>query len=227
MIQSFIRPYSHRAVASCFQGVRVPALSSLIVQSRSLPATSAAVASESSSDVVVDPQKPPSHQPCSVYHQRRGFSSTTLMSSSMPTTSTYSNPLDQFRDTVDRQTRMNEKVGRSWSAKELRRKSYDDLHKLWYVLYKERNMLLTEQQLSRRRQLIFPQPERLYKVQKSMGAIRQVLGERKSVKVAAHLATQREKKQEQEIMEDSMLSESDTLAQDDVNDDVDGRPVGK
>ena len=47
------------------------------------------------------------------------------------------------------------------------------------VLYKERNMLLTEQQLSRRRGLIFPQPERIRKVRKSMGAIKQVLGERK------------------------------------------------
>jgi large subunit ribosomal protein L47 len=110
------------------------------------------------------------------------------------------NPLDAFRDPVDRQTRSTEPVGRSWSVKELRRKSYQDLHKLWYVLYKERNMLLTEQQLSRRRQLVFPQPERLYKVQKSMGAIKQVLGERKREKVAAHLASQ---------MESSMMDESE------------------
>ena len=103
------------------------------------------------------------------------------------------NPLDAFRDPVDRNTRMNETVGRQWSVKELRRKSYEDLHRLWYVLYKEKNMLLTEQQLSRRRQLIFPQPERFKKVQKSMGAIRQVLGERKRVKVAAHLKRHREK----------------------------------
>lgn len=40
-------------------------------------------------------------------------------------------------------------------------------------------MLLTEQQLSRRRSIPFPQPERIKKVRKSMGAIKQVLGERK------------------------------------------------
>lgn len=102
------------------------------------------------------------------------------------------NPLDAFRDPVDRETRGKETVGRQWSVKELRRKSYEDLHRLWYVLYKEKNVLLTEQQLSRRRQLIFPQPERFKKVQKSMGAIRQVLGERKRVTVAAHLARQKE-----------------------------------
>jgi large subunit ribosomal protein L47 len=78
-------------------------------------------------------------------------------------------------------------------VKEVRRKSYEDLHKLWYVLYKERNMLLTEQQLSRRRQLTFPQPDRLQKVQKSMNAIKQVLGERKREKIAAHVASQMEK----------------------------------
>ena len=48
----------------------------------------------------------------------------------------------------------------------------------------ERNMLLTEQQLSRRRQLRFPQPQRIMKVQKSMQAIKQVLGERKRQKIS-------------------------------------------
>jgi large subunit ribosomal protein L47 len=99
--------------------------------------------------------------------------------------STFSpSPLDAFRDSVDRETRATQPVGRPWSVIELRRKSYDDLHKLWYVLYMERNMLLTEQQLSRRRQLRFPQPQRISKVQKSMQAIKQVLGERKRQKIS-------------------------------------------
>lgn len=114
-------------------------------------------------------------------------------------------PLAEFRDPVTMQTRAAEPVGRSWSVKELRRKSYDDLHKLWYVLYKEKNMLLTERQLARRRQLRFPQPERFQKVQKSMQSIKQVLGERKRSAIAAF-----QEKQQQQVEEAAqMMDEAD------------------
>jgi large subunit ribosomal protein L47 len=127
-------------------------------------------------------------------YNRRSYSSTIVANKEYAP-----NPLDAFRDPIDRQIRGQEIVGRQWSVTELRRKSYEDLHRLWYVLYKEKNMLLTEQQLSRRRQLIFPQPERFKKVQKSMGSIRQVLGERKRETVAAHLARHEEKLQTKEL----------------------------
>eukprot|EP00565_Helicotheca_tamesis_P009371 CAMPEP_0185736546 /NCGR_PEP_ID=MMETSP1171-20130828/28192_1 /TAXON_ID=374046 /ORGANISM="Helicotheca tamensis, Strain CCMP826" /LENGTH=195 /DNA_ID=CAMNT_0028407197 /DNA_START=171 /DNA_END=758 /DNA_ORIENTATION=+ len=93
-------------------------------------------------------------------------------------------PLDAFRDSVTREARAKEMVGRSWTVKELRRKSFEDLHSLWFVLYKEWNMLLTEANLSRRKGIVFPQPDRKRKVKKSMGAIKQVLGERKRDRVA-------------------------------------------
>merc|ERR1712029_99629 len=89
---------------------------------------------------------------------------------------------------VPREKREAERVGRSWSVKELRRKSYDDLHKLWLVLYKEKNMLLTETNLARRHGYDLIQPDRRKKVRKSMGAIRHVLGERKRKKIADYRA---------------------------------------
>jgi len=57
-------------------------------------------------------------------------------------------------------------------------------------------MLLTEKQLSTKKGIIFPQPERMRKVRKSMGAIRQVLGERKREKIAAFMLKQLEKEDE-------------------------------
>jgi hypothetical protein len=55
-------------------------------------------------------------------------------------------------------------VGRAWKACELRLKSWEDLHKLWYVLLREKNMLLTQKHIMASHNLMFPNPERLPKV---------------------------------------------------------------
>lgn len=70
------------------------------------------------------------------------------------------------------------KSGASWTCQQLRNKSNEDLHKLWYVLLKERNMLLTLEQEAKRQRLPMPSPERLEKVVDSMDALDKVVQER-------------------------------------------------
>lgn len=55
-------------------------------------------------------------------------------------------------------------VGGDWKAWMLREKSTDDLHKLWFVLLKERNALLTERQQCRAKNIAMPNPSRRVKV---------------------------------------------------------------
>ena len=54
--------------------------------------------------------------------------------------------------------------GREWRASELRIKSHDDLHKLWFLLLKERNMLLSDRLYYRQANMAQPDPSRLRKV---------------------------------------------------------------
>lgn len=70
------------------------------------------------------------------------------------------------------------KHGRNWSCDELRIKSNLDLHKLWYVLLKENNMLLTMEEECKREHRHFPSPERLDKVRMSMSNLEKVVRER-------------------------------------------------
>lgn len=70
------------------------------------------------------------------------------------------------------------KHGRSWLLPELRIKSNTDLHKLWYILLKEKNMLLTMQHECKEEHRLFPSPERLDKVNESMSNLESVVRER-------------------------------------------------
>jgi hypothetical protein len=84
------------------------------------------------------------------------------------------------KDKIDEQI----PIGRGWTSADLRRKSFDDLHRLWFILYKERNMLLSERQKGQRMNTpIAPLDESRYmKVKRSMGAIKHVLNERSTIK---------------------------------------------
>ncbi|XP_016084921.1 39S ribosomal protein L47, mitochondrial-like [Sinocyclocheilus grahami] len=70
------------------------------------------------------------------------------------------------------------KSGAPWTAKQLRLKSKENLHKLWYVFLKEKNMLLTLEQEAKRQRLPMPSPERLKKVERSIMRLDTVVKER-------------------------------------------------
>ncbi|XP_056132404.1 39S ribosomal protein L47, mitochondrial [Lampris incognitus] len=88
--------------------------------------------------------------------------------------------LDEFFDLPENWGESTVKSGAPWTATKLRAKSNEDLHKLWYVLLKEKNMLLTIEQESKRQRLQMPSPERVKKVERSMKRLEMVVNERET-----------------------------------------------
>ena len=69
-------------------------------------------------------------------------------------------------------------LGKEWTAPQLRLKSWEDLHKLWFVLLKERQMLQSEFLRYKSLGEQAPAGERYRAVKKSMCRIKGVLTER-------------------------------------------------
>ncbi|CAE6351452.1 unnamed protein product [Rhizoctonia solani] len=86
-------------------------------------------------------------------------------------------------ETIVPKHRVNDYSGRAWLASELRRKSFKDLHTLWYVLARERNLLATQAAEARRNNIEVPLFTNIKKsdlrCRKSMARIKQVLNERR------------------------------------------------
>ncbi|CCG81170.1 54S ribosomal protein L4,mitochondrial [Taphrina deformans PYCC 5710] len=74
------------------------------------------------------------------------------------------------------------KHGRSWTAEELRKKSFDDLHSLWIICLKERNILSTQRHERRRQRITEAGGDeaatRDRTVRRTMAGIKFVLNER-------------------------------------------------
>ena len=112
--------------------------------------------------------------------------------------------LEEFFDSRNRDWCKEEPIaGRAWEASELRRKSFVDLHKLWYVLLKERNVLLTETNRARRFNMRIKAPERKRAVRKGMARIKLVLSERR----AAYRIVIDKEKEAQEALEAALEAE--------------------
>lgn len=86
--------------------------------------------------------------------------------------------LKEFFDSPETFGAIEVKHGRSWTVEELRIKSNSDLHKLWYVLLKERNLLLTLEAAAEAEVEAMPSPERIDKVNESMANLEKVVRER-------------------------------------------------
>ncbi len=68
--------------------------------------------------------------------------------------------------------------GRAWTAEELRRKSFDDLHRLWYVCLRQRNILATQTEEKIKLGLEYLEDEQGPLVRCTMARIKVVLTER-------------------------------------------------
>ena len=73
-------------------------------------------------------------------------------------------------------------MGRAWRAEELRLKSHDDLHKLWYVLLKEKNKLKSDYLMILQLRGQFFGYNDMSKIQLSMARLLTVVNERKKLR---------------------------------------------
>lgn len=79
-------------------------------------------------------------------------------------------------------TRQLKQNGRAWRPEELRIKSHDDLHKLWYVLLKEKNKLKSDFLMSKQLGQIFYGHADMLKVRLSMARLLTIVNERKKIR---------------------------------------------
>ncbi|GAA5821065.1 hypothetical protein JCM11251_001945 [Rhodosporidiobolus azoricus] len=107
-------------------------------------------------------------------------------------TNTDSHPLWRFfhdQQSLEVPDKRVDNSSRSWTSLELRRKSFEELHQLWYVLLRERNVLLTQREEARRLRVDLggfgAVPDKLRLCQKSMARIKQVLSERRHAALQA------------------------------------------
>ncbi|GAA5833076.1 hypothetical protein JCM3766R1_001382 [Sporobolomyces carnicolor] len=107
-------------------------------------------------------------------------------------TNTDSHPLWKFfhnKESLEVPDKRKDYSSRSWTSFELRRKSFEELHALWYVLLRERNVLLTQREEARRLRLdltgFTAVPEKLRMCQKSMARVKQTISERRHAALEA------------------------------------------
>ncbi|KAI8907795.1 mitochondrial 39-S ribosomal protein L47 (MRP-L47)-domain-containing protein [Gorgonomyces haynaldii] len=76
-------------------------------------------------------------------------------------------------------------TGRAWTKDELRGKSFDDLHTLWWQCLKENNKLESQKVEAKRFKLFFPHQTRVRQVRDTMSRIKFVVWERRTAYLRA------------------------------------------
>ena len=77
---------------------------------------------------------------------------------------------------------MNLNFGRSWYEDELKLKSGEELHKLWYVLLREKNSILADSNLMKRTQHEQMPSDRINTIKTSMDRLLTVVEAREGIK---------------------------------------------
>ncbi len=88
-------------------------------------------------------------------------------------------------------------TGRSWTPTELRAKSFQDLHALWFICCKERNKLLSQREEARRFSLHFPATPRLRQTHRTMRHVKLVVWERRGAWMQAQHVMRMERRREE------------------------------
>ncbi|KAI0260217.1 mitochondrial 39-S ribosomal protein L47 (MRP-L47)-domain-containing protein, partial [Gloeopeniophorella convolvens] len=117
-------------------------------------------------------------------------------------------------DTVEDGAGMQDVFGRAWTAAELRRKSFKDLHTLWYVLLRERNLLATQVENYRRASIAPGMVARTigtreHQCRKSMARIKYVINERRLAYEGALKILADKKAEAEKEAEPSQIAEGD------------------
>ncbi|GJN94353.1 hypothetical protein Rhopal_007427-T1 [Rhodotorula paludigena] len=132
-------------------------------------------------------------------------------------TDTSAHPLWRFfhdQQSLEVPDKRHDYSSRSWTAPELRALPFNSLHELWYVLLRERNVLLTQREEARRLRVdlsgFTAVPEKLRMCQKSMARIKAILAERKhaALEAAAILRQRGDFAGAQQIEQATRLEES-------------------
>lgn len=111
-------------------------------------------------------------------------------------------------EVVESKLRPSTGVGRSWNPIELRRKSFKDLHTLWYIVLRERNLLATQRAEAKRlgiSEQYLDVGEKDRRCRKTMARIKTILSERMHAYEQAYSIQRQQRQGDQKRIEEGRI----------------------